>query len=106
MQFPGRKKKKYSFSDDVIAPDTRISLIFSILSLLIIIVILVFSAAKGGHLPDRAGILLLISLVMAVTGLIFGALAYRDVEGDNNAKRWSVILSLVALALLVLLYLL
>ena len=43
--------------------------------------------------------------VMALTGLIFGGLSYRVVEGDNNAKRVSVLLSLVAIALLVFLYL-
>ena len=101
----GRGKKKYRFSDDVIASDTKISLIFTCLSLLITVVTIIFSAIKGGDLPDRAGVLLLISLIAAFTGLCFGGIAYRSAEGDNNAKRFSVILAIIALVLLLVLYL-
>ncbi|MBR3537630.1 MAG: hypothetical protein IKQ49_01160 [Eubacterium sp.] len=101
----GGKKKRYRFSDDVIASDTKISFCFTLLSLLITVVTIVFSAFNGGNLPDRAGVLLLISLIAAFTGLCFGGIAYRSAEGDNNAKRFSVLLSLVALALILFLYL-
>ncbi len=103
---PGRnggKKKKYSFADDAIATDTKIALVNGGLSLLITVVTLVVSALQGGVLPDRAGILLLMSLVMAVTGLVFGLLSYRVVEGDNNYKHLSVLVSVIAILLLVVL---
>lgn len=104
IKIPKGKKKKYSFADDLMASDTRISLVFGGLSILITIGTVIAGTIRGGDLPDRAGILLLISAVMAFTGLCFGGIAYRSVEGDNNAKRFSVILSLIAIALLVVLY--
>lgn len=100
LHFPGKRKKKYRFADDVIASDTKISFVFTGLSLLIILGSLLASTIMGGKISDRIGVLLLIAIVMAVTGLIFGGLAYRSAEGDNNAKRLSVLLSVVALALL------
>ena len=48
----------------------------------------------------------LLSLVMALTGLGFGLYSFRVVEGDNNAKRMTVILSIVALVLLLVLFIL
>ena len=104
LKIPGGRKKKYSFADDVMASDTKISLVFSTLSLLTTIGTVIAGTIRGGDLPDRAGILLLMSVVMAFTGLCFGGIAYRSAEGDNNAKRFSVILSLIAIMLLVILY--
>ena len=48
---------------------------------------------------------MLMSLVMGLTGLGFGIHSFRLVEGDNNLKRTSVILSILALVLLLVMYL-
>ena len=48
---------------------------------------------------------MLMASIMALTGLGFGLHSFRVVEGDNNAKRMTVILSLIAIVLLVILYL-
>ena len=88
------------------AVDTIISLIFAGLSILVTVGCILYSTIKGGQISDRVGILMLMSGVMALTGLGFGLHSFRVVEGDNNAKRMTVILSLVALVLLVVLYLL
>ena len=106
LRWFGRRKKKYRFADDQIAADTKISFVFTGLSLLIIVGSIIAGAVMGGDLPDQVGVLLLMAGVMALTGLIFGGLSYRVVEGDNNAKWLSVVLSLLALALLFLLYIL
>lgn len=100
------KRKKYTFADDKMAVDTIISLIFAGLSILVTVACILYSTIKGGQISDRVGILMLMSGVMALTGLGFGLHSFRVVEGDNNAKRMTVILSLVALVLLVVLCLL
>jgi len=104
LRLPGKRKKKYRFADDLIAKDTMISFIFTGLALLIILGVVIASAATGGKLSDKIGVLLLMAGVMSLTGLIFGGLSFKVVEGDNNAKRLSVLLSLVAIALLVVLF--
>ena len=104
--FRGRKRKKYRFTDDMMVTDTLISFVFATASIAFTVGCLIYSAIKGGRISDRVGILLLMSLVMAVTGLGFGLYSFRRVEGDNNAKRMTVILSIVALVLLLVLFLL
>ena len=51
------------------------------------------------------GALLLAAGIMAITGVIFGFLSYRDSDGGILSKRWSVIISIIDIALLVVLYL-
>ncbi|MBR0146299.1 MAG: hypothetical protein IJM25_06550 [Eubacterium sp.] len=104
--FRGRKRKKYRFTDDMMVTDTLISFVFATASIAFTVGCLIYSAIKGGRISDRVGVLLLMSLVMAVTGLGFGLYSFRRVEGDNNAKRMTVILSIVALVLLLVLFLL
>ncbi len=87
------------------AVDTVISLIFGALSILITTGCIIYSAIRGGEISDRVSVLMLMSVVMAVTGLGFGIHSFHMVEGDNNAKRVTVILSLIALFLLLILYL-
>lgn len=87
-------------------PDTWISFLFAVASIAFTVGCLIYSTIKGGRISDRVGILLLMSLVMAVTGLGFGIHSFRLVEGDNNAKRMTVILSIVALVLLAVLFIL
>ena len=101
-----KKRKKYTFADDRVAVDTRISLVFGGLSILVTVGCIIYSTIKGGKISDRVGVLMLMALVMAITGLGFGLHSFRMVEGDNNAKRTSVILSVLALVLLVVLYIL
>ncbi len=102
----GKKKKKYKFTDDLMVVDTVVSLIFASLSIAVTLGCVIYSTIKGGEVSDRVGVLMLISLVMALTGLGFGLHSFRLVEGDNNAKRMTVIMSLVALVLLLILYIL
>ena len=84
--------------------DTLISFLFATASIAFTVGCLIYSTVVGGRVSDRVGILLLMSLVMAVTGLGFGLHSFRLVEGDNNAKRMTVILSVIALVLLVILF--
>ena len=100
-----RKRKKYKFADDQAAVDTVISLIFGGLSILVTVGCIIYSTIQGGRVSDRVGILMLMSLVMGITGLGFGIHSFRVVEGDNNLKRTSVILSILALVLLLVMYL-
>jgi len=104
--FRGRKRKKYRFTDDMVVTDTLISFIFATMSIAFTVGCLIYSAAKGGKISDRIGVLLLMSLIMALTGLGFGLYSFRVVEGDNNTKRMTVILSIVALVLLLILFIL
>lgn len=87
------------------AVDTIISLVFAVLSILVTVGCIIYSAIKGGKISDRVGVLMLMASIMALTGLGFGLHSFRVVEGDNNAKRMTVILSLIAIVLLVILYL-
>ena len=100
-----RKRKKYTFADDRVAVETAISLIFGGLSILVSVGCIIYSAIVAGQVSDRVGVLMLIALVMAITGLGVGIASFRVVEGDNNVKRTSVILSILALVLLLALYL-
>ena len=54
MKLFRKRKKGYSFADDLIASDTVISLISGGIGLIIIIVVLTISVMKDGKAPDCA----------------------------------------------------
>ncbi len=100
-----RKKKVYKFSDEVMSKDALVSLLFGVTALLIIIFSVVMGIVMKGNAPDIIGTLLVASIIMGVTGLIFGFLSYGDSEGGLLSKRASVIISIIDLVALALLYL-
>lgn len=99
-----RKKKVYKFSDEVISKDAAISLIFGGLALIGVISSVVYGVATKGRAPMQVGSILLASAIMSVTALLFGLLSLRDSDGGILSKRFSLILSLIDIALIVALY--
>ena len=81
------------------------SLLFGVTAMLIIIFSVVMGIVMKGNAPDIIGTLLVASIIMGVTGLIFGFLSYGDSEGGLLSKRASVIISIIDLVALALLYL-
>ena len=100
-----KKKKGYQFSDEVISRDAVTSLIFGVTGLICIIFVVVMGIVLKGEVPFEMGALLLAAGIMAITGVIFGFLSYRDSDGGILSKRWSVIISIIDIVLLVVLYL-
>lgn len=101
-----RKKKGYKFSDEVMAKDAVISLIFGIPSFVCIVFSIVYSIVVKGNVPDAIGAVLLVALIMAVTAFIFALFSYRDTDGGIISKRGSLIISIIDIAALVALYIL
>ena len=104
MKTPWKRKKGYRFADDLVAADTVISFIFGIGSLMLSLFSVIFGIVRKGMVEDWIGTLLLVSSVMAATGLFFGLFSFRTVEGGMNPKRNSVMVSVVAIAILIILY--
>ena len=100
MKIFRRRKKGYSFSDDLVASDTVISLVSGFIALAIIITMLVVSIVTSGKTPDYAGTILLIAGVLGINGLFFAITSYKQENGNTNTKRLSVILSVGVLLLL------
>ena len=100
------KMKKYKFSDEVMAKDAIISLVFGIIAFICIVFALVYAFIMHGEAPDTVGSVLLAGLVSDVTALIFVLLAYKDSEGGVLGKRTAFIVVLVNAALLVAIYML
>ena len=99
-----RKKKGYKFSDEVMAKDAIISLIFGIPAFVCIVFSVVFSIVKKGNTPDFIGAILLVSVIMALTAFIFALFSYRDSDGGIISKRGSLIISLLDIAALAILF--
>ncbi|SEP91358.1 hypothetical protein SAMN02910369_00848 [Lachnospiraceae bacterium NE2001] len=99
-----RKKKVYKFSDEVMAKDAIISLIFGGLGFISIIFVVVMGIVLKGAVPFEISAFLLVAAIMAVTGLIFALLSLGDSDGGVLSKRTSFILSLIDIAILVVLY--
>ena len=100
-----KKKKGYKFSDEVMSKDAIIALVFGVTGLISIIFVITMGIVMKGKVPFEMGALLLAAGIMAVTGVIFGLLSYRDSDGGILSKRWSVLISLIDIVLLVILYL-
>ena len=101
-----RKKKGYKFSDEVMAKDAVISLIFGVPSFVCIVFSIVYSIVVKGNVPVAIGAVLLVALIMAVTAFIFALFSYRDTDGGIISKRGSLIISIIDIAALVALYIL
>ena len=101
-----RKKKGYKFSDEVMAKDAVISLVFGVPSFVCIVFSIVYSIVVKGNVPDAIGAVLLVALIMAVTAFIFALFSYRDTDGGIISKRGSLIISIIDIAALVALYIL
>ncbi len=100
MKFLGRRgKKTYMFADDIIASDTIISFAFGIVALILIVFSVIYSIVKKGLAGEAVGVLLAASFIMSTTALLFGIFSYRQPEGGNTSKRFSVIVSIVGLVL-------
>ena len=104
MKIYRRRKKGYTFADDLVASDTVISLISGGIALIMIIVMLVISIITGGKTPACTGTLLLIAGILGINGLFFAFTSYKQETGNTNTKRLSVILSVGVLLLLAALY--
>ncbi|MBO4591030.1 MAG: hypothetical protein J5684_00515 [Eubacterium sp.] len=100
------KMKKYKFSDEVMAKDAIISLVFGIVAFLCILFAVVYAFIMHGNAPDTVGSVLLAGLVSDITALIFAFLAFKDTEGGVLGKRAAFTVVLVNAALLVAIYML
>lgn len=105
MKFFRRRKRGYRFADDLVASDTIISMVSGAVGLAVIIAVLIMAIVTKGKTPNVAGTMLLIAGVLAVNGLFFALTSYKQVEGNTNTKRASVILSLGDILLLVVMWL-
>lgn len=94
-------RKKYRFTDEILTGDTAIAIFCGSISLIGIVFSLIYSMIRGGNVPAWIGSVLLGTGVTAVCGLVFAVIGYRNPDGGTRLKRTSVILSLLALALLV-----
>ncbi len=99
-----KKRIKYRFADDIMAKDAIISLVLGVLSAIAIVVSVIMSIIKKGQAGEDAGIILLAALIMSITGLVFGLLALKSVEGGTNSKYTAVTISLVDMGLVLLFY--
>ncbi len=99
-----RKKKGYKFSDEVMAKDAVISLLFGIPAFLCIVFSIVYAIIQKGNVPDFIGAILLVAVIMALTAFIFALFSYKDSDGGIISKRGSLIISLIDIAVLVTLY--
>ena len=99
------KKKVYKFSDEVMARDALISLIFGVLAMIIILGSIVYAFITKGNVPEYIGGLLLAGVVMTLTAFIFSLLSYRDSDGGILGKRVALIVSIIDGAALTALYL-
>ncbi|MBP3808307.1 MAG: hypothetical protein VZR64_04750 [Eubacterium sp.] len=99
-----RKKKVYKFSDEVMAKDAIISLIFGGLGLISIIFVVVMGIVLKGAVPFGISAFLLVAAIMGVTGLLFALFALADSDGGILGKRMAVIVSLIDIVILAVLY--
>jgi len=94
-------KKRYRFSDEILSTDTKITLTMGILSLLVTAGCMIYSIVKDGNIGEQVGYILLAGGVLALTGVIFGFISLRSADGGVISKRTSIIVSLAALAVIV-----
>ena len=99
-----RKKKGYKFSDEVMAKDAVISLLFGIPAFLCIVFSIVYAIIQKGNVPDFIGAILLVAVIMALTSFFFALFSYKDSDGGIISKRGALIISLIDIAALVTLY--
>ena len=99
------KMKKYKFSDEVVAKDAIISLVFGIVAFICIVYSIVYAFVMHGNAPEAVGVILLAGTVSDITAIIFALLAYKDPDGGILSKRTSLIVSVVNAVLLVAIYL-
>ncbi|MCR5368426.1 hypothetical protein [Eubacterium sp.] len=104
MKFFRRRKKGYSFADDLICSDSIISFVSSGIALVLIISIIVLATVKNGKTPDFTGTLFIISGILTINGLFFGATSFKQDAGSNNTKRVSVWLAVLNLVILFVLW--
>ncbi len=93
------RKKGYNFADDILATDTIISFVFGILSIICIIIAVIWGIATKGNAGAIIGVLPAASLIMSITGLLFGYFGTKQVEGGVNSKRVAILVSAIGLIL-------
>ena len=99
-----RKKKVYKFSDEVMAKDAIISLVFGGLGLISIIFVIVMGIVLKGSVPFEISAFLLVAAIMGVTGFIVALISLGDSDSGVIGKRMAMILSLVDIVILAVLY--
>ncbi len=99
------KMKKYKFSDEVVAKDAIISLVFGVIAFICIAYAVTCAFIMHGKAPESVGTILLAGIVSDVTAIIFGLISYKDADGGILSKRAAMILSLVDAVLLAVIYL-
>ena len=100
------RQKKFKFTDEIVASDTVISLMFGVLGLIAIIFSICYSVALKGDTPEWIGMLLLISAIMDLTALVFALTGLRSQDGGAISKRIALIVSIIDAVALVGLYVL
>ena len=101
-----KKLIRYRFADELLSQDTKISFVAGVIAAAFLLVSVIIGIAKKGNAGDYVGMLLGISMVLSVTGIIFGFIAFRDVSGSNNGKRYAIEMNTAVLILLVMLMIL
>ena len=100
-----RKESRYRFTDEGIASDTVIALVFGFAALALILV-LVILAVRQGKSGEKTPMLLAASVVMVLNALVFSILSLRAQYGGMRSKRLAMWISLIDTALVVALFIL
>ncbi len=98
-----KKLIRYRFADELLSEDTKISLVSGGASAVLLIVSLILGIVKKGETGNLTGMMLGIALVLAITGVVFGGISFRDVSGSNNSKRYAAMLAGIVLVILIVL---
>ncbi len=99
-----RKSRGYRFAENIMSTDTVISLVSGLVSAVLIIASVVIGVVSGGSTGSLVTVFMGSSLVLAINGLIFGLLSFKDVSGGTNSKINVVIINSVCLAILLILW--
>ena len=99
-----RRERRYHFTDEGIASDTVIALIFSV-SALILIVGLIVLAIIHGKTGEKTPMLLMAAVIMVFTAIVFSVLSLRGQSGGLKSKRAAMWITGIDTALIILLIL-
>ena len=100
------RQKKFKFTDEIVAVDTVISLMYGVLALIALIFSVCYSVVLKGNTPEWIAMLLLITAIMDLTALVFAVTGLRSQDGGAISKRIALVISIIDALALVGLYIL
>ena len=89
------RQKKFKFTDEIVASDTVISLLFGGLAMIAIIFSVCYSIAMKGDTPEWIGLTLLAAIIMDVTALVFGLTGLKAQDGGAISKRIALTIGII-----------